>query len=251
MKQVTSAGRLLQLHTLSHAKPVCIAVVGCGGKTTFVTKLAYEMQEQKVLITPTSKILPLHAPDIVQCTTLEEVTQHIAQPGIQCIGIQNHSTGKLEALPETLRTQLIPQYSIVLSEADGSRSLPCKGWKWDEPCVPLDYNHTVGIITLQGLFQKADAQTVFRIPAFLKLTGLSLGDEITLDHLEAMVCGEHGMFQHAQGKQSLFINQVEHTETAQIAQQWLLSIARRYPYRFHVLAYGSAIKNQWVEVVNP
>lgn len=242
MSTLQSAGTILQLDNN------VVAVVGCGGKTTFISSLARQYMHKKVLITPTTKILPPYKEDIICKTTLHECQSHLPAVGVQCLGILNRGNGKLEALPDELLAQLAPQYDVVLIEADGSRGLPCKGWLANEPVIPPYCTHTVGIVTLNALNKPASADVVLRLPQFLKLTGLQQGDTITLDALTAMVCNTGGMFQHSRGKQSLFVNQAEDEHTALLANKWLYHICTQYPNRFAHLAYGSAQTNQWKEV---
>ena len=117
-----SAGTLLGLEDKA-----IIAVIGCGGKTSLIASLANEYRHKKVLVTPTTKMFPIE--------------------GIQCLGILNEASGKLEALKQEQLEAIIPQYDLVLLEADGSAGLPCKGWLADEPVVPAFCTHTIGVVT--------------------------------------------------------------------------------------------------------
>lgn len=242
-----SAGALLGISDGNAGAPVVAAVVGCGGKTTFISALAREYRQKKVLITPTTKILPMRDQDVVVRTTLADCEKHSPVTGIQCLGIQNSVTGKLEALPSELLARIAPQYDLILLEADGSRGLPCKGWRDDEPVVPGFCTHTVGIVTMDAIGKPADDRSVLRLPEFLALTGLHEGEPITPKTLSAMVCAPGGMFKNSAGMAYLFVNRVEDEKTATLAGEWLRNIQTRHPGRFRGLAYGSAQSNQWQE----
>ncbi|NIZ41321.1 selenium cofactor biosynthesis protein YqeC (plasmid) [Entomospira entomophila] len=237
-----SAGSIL----FHHHKPTVIAVIGCGGKTTFIHKLAEECQQKKVLITPTTKMKPWDNEWIQLCTTLEDCDQHQATIGVQCLGIQNNVTHKLEALPITLLQEIISHYDIALLEADGSRGLPCKGWLHNEPVIPSFCTDTVAIVTLTSLNKPATKDSILRIPEFLQLTGLSYGDRITIDTLTMMICSDGGMLKNTVGERYLFINQVECDADIPLAKQFIASIQQscKDPIRSF---YGSAIRNQWRE----
>ena len=240
----SGAGALLRLQDGGQA---IAAVVGCGGKTTLIESIAREYSHRKVLVTPTTKIWPMHgiAPTY---TTPEECLLHRPVQGLQCMGVMNDASGKLEALPLELLERLISQYDLVLIEADGSRGLPCKGWQPDEPVVPGYCTDTIGVATLGALGRPADEDAVLRLPEFLALTGLQRGESVSLRALTDMVCADQGMFRCASGRQSILINQVEDGDSAAVAEDWLKSIRQAYPGRFACLAYGSARANEWKEV---
>ena len=210
--------------------PCILAVVGCGGKTSLIKQLAADMQGKTVLISPTTKMYPLNVGTA------------------DCIGVPNHQTGKLEALPPDELASLAPRYDIVLLEADGSRSLPCKGWLEDEPVVPGYCTHTVGVVTLSALGKPATGERVHNLPQFLALTGLREGQEITMQALRDMVCAPQGMFKNSAGQRILLVNQVEDEPTACAAREFLQGIKARRPGFFERLLFGSVYQDSWQEV---
>jgi len=225
-----------------------IAVVGCGGKTSFIELAADRMRDKKVLISTTTKIFPPKMKDIVLCETLGQCEEHEPRPGVQCMGLLNSASGKLEALPEAFLAGLQPRYDIVLLEADGSRGLPCKGWLENEPVVPDYCTHTLGVISMAALGKPAGEKTVHRLPEFFALTGVGEGQTITAAALEAMVCAPNGMFKNSEGQRYVIVNQAEDEETARIAETFLRTIKEKYPVRFEKLLYGSVRRDAWQEV---
>ena len=205
-----------------------IAVTGCGGKTSLIQFIAEKLREKKVLVSTTTKMFPIN--------------------GIQCMGVLNKASGKLEALPAETLAELIPQYDVTLLEADGSRGLPCKGWLPNEPLVPPYCTHTVGIISVSALGKAATKTVVHRLPEFMLLTGLEEGETITAQALEAMVCAPGGMFKSSAGKQYLLVNQAEDETAVCAAQSLLQTIKEKYPDRFKRLLYGSVRMDTWQEV---
>jgi len=182
-----------------------VSVIGCGGKTSLINHIAKCNKDKKVLISPTAKMFPIISADVVLCDTLDDCLRHEPHVGIQCLGQKNKETGKLEALPEQVLADMVPHYDIVLLEADGSRSLPFKGWRDDEPVVPKYSTHTVGLVTLDSLGCKATEENVHNLCEFLSLTGLNKGDIITQEAVETMVCSPHGMFKNAVGEKYLIV----------------------------------------------
>ena len=242
-----SAGTLLGLET---AEQSFIAVIGCGGKTTFIYSLANEFRHKKVLITTTTKIYPAAGNDIVLCSTEQDCLKHKPVNGIQCLGILNEASGKLEALRRDLLHEIIRYYDLVLIEADGSKTLPCKGWLPDEPVIPPYCTHIVGIVSLAALGKPADENTVHRLPEFLKLTGLRRGKIITIQALIDMATANNVMFRNTPdtiGKKSIFVNHVEDETNITAAKELLAGIEKAQPGRYACLAYGSAQLNKWKE----
>lgn len=239
-----SAAQLLGCEA-ANAPPQVIAVVGCGGKTSFIGAFSDEMRHKKVLVSPTTKIRPMQEEDVLLCRTLAECEAHRPAAGVQCLGIQNPATGKLQALPEKLLAKIAGEYDLALLEADGSRGLPCKGWRKNEPVVPPYCTDTIGIVTLAALGKAADETTVLNLPAFTQLTGVPPDGIITQEALLVMVCGENGMFRSSAGRQCLLVNKAEDDAGSALAEAWLAEIKERCPARFAILAYGSARQNKW------
>ena len=210
--------------------PSVVAIVGCGGKTSLIKHLAESYQDKRVLISPTTKIFPIVAGKA------------------DCRGVLNSLTGKLEALPADELAALVLEYDLALLEADGSRSLPCKGWRENEPVVPVYFSHTIGIITMNALGKAATHEHVHNLPLFLSLTGLHEGEKITMQALQAMVCSPGGMFKNSVGKRILFINQVEAAQRADCARDFLLAVKNNCPGFFEKLLYGSVHLDKVQEV---
>jgi probable selenium-dependent hydroxylase accessory protein YqeC len=206
------------------------AVVGCGGKTSLIELMANRLRGAKVLISPTTKMLPMKA------------------DGADCLGAFNEESGKLEALPPQILKDMVSRYDVTLLEADGSKGFPAKGWLDSEPVVPCYCTHTVGVVTLKAIGKAAVPRIVHRLPEFLELTGLREGELITARALADMVCAPDGMFRNSAGRRYLVVNQVEEEAAAQDALYFLLMIQERYPGRFERYIYGSAHQDAWKEV---
>jgi len=212
--------------------PSILAVVGCGGKTSFIELAARSYPSMKVLISPTTKMFPLNAGNA------------------HCRGIFNENSGKLEALPADELAGLTAQYDLSLLEADGSRSLLCKGWREDEPVVPEYCTHTIGIVTMSLLGEAATDGAVHNLPLFLSLTGLRESQLITMQALMSMVCAPGGMFKNSAGSRVLLVNQVEDDSTCNQAYRFLEEIIKSYPGFFDKLLFGSVHRDTFEEVRN-
>ena len=216
---------------LNFQTPAVVAVIGCGGKSSFIKLLAESYASvKKVLISTTTKMFPLNVKNV------------------DCRGALNSKTGKLEALPTAELVELIPKYDIILLEADGSRGLPCKGWLENEPVVPKFSTHTIGIVDINAVGKSATSETVLNLPQFLRLTGLRENEKITAEALQNMVCAPAGMFKNSVGSKILLVNQAEGKVAEIAAEQLLLKIKEEYPGFFSKLLYGSVRNNIFSEV---
>jgi len=240
-----TAGELLGI---GDRLPAVIAIVGCGGKTSFIESLARECAGRKVLISPTTKIFLPRMEGTALYVTPEEWAGPASAPGIRFAGVPNPETGKLEALPPETLAGLVPGYDLTLLEADGSKGLPCKGWRDYEPVVPPYCTDTVGIVGFCGLGKRAGPGTVHRPEEFRRLTRIGEGETVTAEALRKMVCAENGMFRRSAGRRSVFVNLWDGESAEEAARDFLEGIARAHPGRFSCLAYGNARENRWKEV---
>jgi probable selenium-dependent hydroxylase accessory protein YqeC len=222
-----------------------LAVVGCGGKTTLIGLLARENQSRKALVMPTAKILPMRGAGVVLCATLNECLNHLPARGIQCLGVLNPATGKLEAPPPELWPQITRGYGLVLMEADGSRGLPMKGWRENEPVVPAFTTLTLGVLPVTALGLPIGTGSVHNLSQFLALTGGRAGESAQPRHLAAMAAAPGGMFKNRVGRAVLCINRVEDAHTLKAARLVAEAIQKNHPGAVDAIYAISAMQNEW------
>lgn len=201
------------------------AVVGCGGKTSLIGRLALEFGgptapvRQRVLIATTTKMFPPFGIADRFLYNLDSAAHAEPLPGIDCAGTFDPSSGKVCPPPDGLLPALAARYDIALIESDGSRGLPLKGWRDDEPVVPNFSTCTIGVVPANALGLAADESNVLRLGAFLRITGLSAGETVQAGHIARMILHPEGMFRGSVGRRILFINQAENVRTRRNAMQ--------------------------------
>lgn len=187
-----------------------VAVVGTGGKTALIDRLAEENAPGGglfggVLIAPTTRI---------------GLLQVVERPGVRYLGREEE--GKLASAPLEEIHAASREYGLTLMEADGSRGLMLKGWAPHEPVVPDFTSLTIGVIPVRALGLAVSEGTVHRLPLFVAQTGLCAGGIVDAAALKRMIlwC----MDRHAVGRRAIFISQVEKKQqrdaARQIAQEW-------------------------------
>lgn len=151
-------------------RPGITAVIGSGGKTSLLYRLAEELRTHRVLLATSTHIRrPPHLP------FLEEVRQ--VQPGQPvCVGSYGPG-GKLTAPRQTF-ARLAALADYVLVEADGSKCLPLKAHAPYEPVIPQGSNQTIAVVGLTGL-DRAIREAAHRPERYAALAEATLDDPAT------------------------------------------------------------------------
>jgi len=206
---------------------VVITVIGSGGKTSLIWRLAASFAAQngrKVLVSPTTKMfVPAPKEKIYDRYYNYNLTQNIKpEPGITLAGCFNESSSKLESLPDKTLNQLIADYDITLIEGDGAKGLPLKAWNKDEPVVPPFTTLTIGVLPLWVLGKTVSEKLVHRLPLFLELTGAVEGESITPEHFVSIITGnktQPGLFAKARGKKLLYFSDADSNDAVRQGQE--------------------------------
>ena len=121
------------------------AVIGGGGKTSLLYRLASELRERgMVLVATTTRILPpAHLP---VRHDREGTLRALRVNGIACAGTPTEG-GKL-AEPSFADWMTLADYTLV--EADGSKGLPLKAHAPHEPVIPPQSNQTILVLGAEG-----------------------------------------------------------------------------------------------------
>ena len=251
------------------AAPRVVTVIGSGGKTSLIWRLAADLASKRgILVTPTTKMLVPSPEEKLYdryCNAnsfRDDITAGITGDpimGITLAGVFNEAIGKLESLPLPALSQLAANrrggaYDLVLIEGDGSKGLPLKAWAAHEPVVPDFTALTIGVLPLWPIGKPVSESLIHRLPLFLSLTGAAAGVTLKPEHIIALITrGEDksessspgGLFARARGKKLLFFNQVEDDEA--LRQAWEIA-ALLAPNDFHAVIAGSARLNQVYQI---
>ncbi|PID99736.1 MAG: putative selenium-dependent hydroxylase accessory protein YqeC [Acidobacteria bacterium] len=230
--------------TETKSSPIIVSIVGMGGKTSMLFQLAEEAKAlgKRVLITTSTK---MWVPKIQQYDFIDlsgQLFSHISSEdmhaGIYVAAISDEQRNKIRGVESETLQRSLNKFDLVVIEADGSRSKPLKGWRKDEPVVP-DFSHfTIGILDITCLKKVIDQNLVLRLELFCKLTDSQPGDQVTLDHLAAIISNQHGLFQNAAGKKIVFLNKAESQDTTKQCE----TLAAMLPT--HDIYYGSILNKQ-------
>jgi len=166
-----------------------VALVGGGGKTTAMFRLAREIVAKggRAITTTTTRIFaaqialaPAHVP--AADATPERVSAALAAHGqVLVIGPTNAGTGKADGVSLDLFRRLrawCPE-ACILNEADGSRMRPFKAPAEHEPVIPVETTLVVPVVGADVFGQPLDADHVHRPELVSALSGAPPGAPIT------------------------------------------------------------------------
>jgi molybdenum cofactor cytidylyltransferase len=185
-----------------------MAFVGAGGKTTAMFLVARELSTGNDLNTPRKIVLATTTThlgawqsglaDQVFCVnSLNEIStleKNFPTGVTLLIGDETNdrlsglSSANLEKVRRIADARNIP----LLVEADGAHSCPLKAPGKHEPAIPEFSKHVVVVAGLSGIGKQLSREWVHRPEIFADLSGLTIGDEITLDAMVKVLRNKDG-----------------------------------------------------------
>lgn len=201
-----------------------VSLVGAGGKTSLMFKLAHEIAEtgEPVLTTTTTKI---YAPEPEQSSCLivsDSVETIVSEASNFHKNKKLHVTAAAGQLPSENKLIGLPPKTIdvlskknifrwILVEADGAIGRPLKVPANHEPVIPESTKLVIGLVGLSGVGKLVTDEWVHRRERFSFITGLSEGQEITETAVCNLIIHDRGLFKDAPGDAVclVFLNQAD------------------------------------------
>lgn len=184
----------MNLHEALGIRPGVTSVIGSGGKSTLLARLAEELRAKgaTVALATTTHFMPFEGVATVTGHDVDEVRAALAAGGVACVAVPAEgpagAAGKLG--PGALApAELARLADYVLVEADGSRRLPLKAHAAWEPVVPEGSTQSVLVVGASG-FGRPVRETVHRPERFCELVGCSPEDEATPEAVAAVIRAE-------------------------------------------------------------
>jgi molybdenum cofactor cytidylyltransferase len=187
---------------LGMTKDEVVALVGGGGKSTAMFRLAREMVEKggRAITTTTTRIFgaqialsPAHVP--AQSVTKEHVAAALAAHGqVLVIGATSASTGKADGVSLELFRRLRAWFpdACLLNEADGSRMRPFKAPAEHEPVIPPETTLVVPVVGADVFGKTLDDDHVHRPELISALSGAPLDTPITPEMVARVLAHPEG-----------------------------------------------------------
>ena len=130
-----------------------ISIVGSGGKTTLLKKLAatYRAEGKRVFATTSTHMLIEE--DMILTNDADTIIRALQEVGFVMAGVPDGP--KIKALSKETFDAVCPYADVVLVEADGSKCLPLKFPNATEPVIPENTDEIIVVCGLNSIGQKA------------------------------------------------------------------------------------------------
>ncbi len=183
-----------------------LAIVGAGGKTTAMYRLAAELAGRglRVACTTTTRIFPPqpHQARLILAENNERLLHECrdaastGRPACLAWGVDG---GKLMGLTPDFVHNLADAgvFDWILVEADGARCLPLKAPAAHEPVIPARSSHVLAVAGLTAVGSPLDERHVCRSARFAELGGIVPGARVTPASVARVCAHPDGMFKGA------------------------------------------------------
>jgi probable selenium-dependent hydroxylase accessory protein YqeC len=199
-----------------------ISLVGAGGKTTLMFRLAKELllDGKKVVTTTTTKILeptseetPFLFIDPDERKIKGFVRAHLDQYRHITIARERIGSGKLKGVTSNLVDDLwsSPVMDTMIIEADGAAGRPVKAPREGEPVIPSSTTLVVAILGIDGVEMELSEENVFQAERVSRMTGIPVGERLTDEALAVLMTHSEGIFKGAPplSRVIAFLNKVD------------------------------------------
>jgi len=199
-----------------------ISLVGAGGKTTLMFRLARELflAGKKVVTTTTTKILEPSSeetPFLFVHRDEEKLRQlaldHIAQFGHITLARDRLDSRKLDGISSDSVSLLSKSDAIdvVIIEADGAAGRSVKAPREWEPVIPSVTTLVIGLLGVDGVGKELNEENHFQAERISRLTGIPMGEKMTSEGMAILMVHPEGIFKGAPdlSRKVAFINKVD------------------------------------------
>lgn len=180
-----------------------VSLVGAGGKTSIMFRLAHELAavRLKVITTTTTKIGPPTAEqtncfivDNDRASLLAKVERALLTERHVTVATQPYETNKFHGVPADWVADLraLSDVHAVIIEADGARRLPFKAPRAGEPIVPESTTLLVAVAGMSAVGAPLDEEHVCRAHEVSVLTGLGIGQPVRPETIATVLASPAG-----------------------------------------------------------
>jgi len=199
-----------------------ISLVGAGGKTTLMFRLARELalSGKSVVTTTTTKIFEPTAKetnflfvDPEEGKIKDFVRTHLDQYHHITVAQGRIESRKLRGISPNLVKELwsLPGVDTIIAEADGAAGRTIKAPREGEPVIPSNTTLVVAILGVDGMEMKLNEENVFQPERVSKITGISIGERMTDEGMAILMTHPEGIFKGAPSSSRVvaFLNKVD------------------------------------------
>ncbi|HEX2227388.1 MAG TPA: selenium cofactor biosynthesis protein YqeC [Candidatus Binatia bacterium] len=207
-----------------------VSLIGAGGKTTTLFRLARELRDAggKILVTTTTKIFKPTKPHVDRLFLAHDAEALIAEvaniprPAVIGAGYGVDDEDKLLGLPTPWLDDIkeSAELDAVLVEADGAASRLFKVPSELEPVVPKLSNLVIWSMAIKIVGKPLDANSVHRAERALALLSVPPGTLVTPEHILKLVAHPDGCLRGlpAASRKVALLNQADTPDELAAAQ---------------------------------
>jgi probable selenium-dependent hydroxylase accessory protein YqeC len=242
-----------------------ISIVGAGGKTALMFRLARELSKDgdRVLTTTTTKIyLPARTQSSIvmvsgSAETIAKRAREIFKRNshISAGSAILHLNNKLNGLkPETI--DALWQSGVfrwIIVEADGAAGRPLKAPALHEPVIPQSTRWLIGVVGLDAVGKPLTDKWAFRPQLVSKISGLAIGAAISENAIAAVLMDNNGIMKNSppQAMRFAFLNKTDSQERLAIARRIAGALDCREKTGFTGVLIGQTLYEPYVKIYFP
>ena len=215
------------------------SLVGAGGKTALMFRLAKELSEngESVLTTTTTKIFMPTGEQSAHIVVSADPEEALGKAGELMKSSYHITVGREHLVPENKLVGFGPDaigkfwesglFRWILVEADGAAQRPLKAPADHEPVIPECSTHVVAVVGLDAVGEPLTDRWVFRPDIYSQMSGLPLNSPITERSVAVVILDHNGMIKGcpSAAKRCVFLNKAD-DESAFAAGRRIASILR-------------------------
>jgi len=211
-----------------------VSLVGAGGKTSLMFRLAKEFSDagESVLSTTTTKIMMPdrhQSPQIILAASPQEVLEkaekllknnrHVSAVSPRPADSPDKVSGfEPEIVGQFYKSGL---FRWIVVEADGAAQKPMKVPAEHEPVIPAATDWLIGVVGLRAIDKPLGPQWVFRHDLYTQITGLLPGNLVTEASVCAAVTHKEGVMKGCPSgaRKALFLNTADESRGLELGKK--------------------------------
>jgi len=226
----------------SLTKGSCIAVLGGGGKTTLLNKLATEFALVFDAVLQTSLTKTADNPSR-KALSIRNFNKHKYNQNPMLVVGNKINNDKFEGITEKELKIILPQFDIALFECDGAKNRPLKAHNTIDPTVPDFTTHVIMVVGTDAIRKKVSDGVVHRPDLFCKIWGVNEDDILTTDLIAKVLTSKRGYLSKLKHdcKTIFFVNKSD------ISMKYSKILASKLLVKSGCPTYFGSIQNDQIE----
>lgn len=188
---------------ISLIKRELISIVGAGGKTSSMFKLANELlaHDKKVLVTTSTAIFKPNDGNyekliLIENNKYENMKIQASNKGLTVLARTVSPKNKLLGADPKIIDQIFKSniFDYIIVEADGANRKAIKAPKAHEPVIPSCTTKTIGVIGMDCVGKKLYEENAHRAQLLADISNMKLGDLIDENTIYNLIVSGEGIF---------------------------------------------------------